>query len=68
MTVLQDNEPVDRREWLQRLRARADEARILADNMQFPAARNMMLRLAGTFQNLAERLEGQQQARDTSVS
>lgn len=60
IAIVQDDEPVDRREWLQRLRARADEARILADKMQFPTARNMMLRLAGTFEDLAERLEQQQ--------
>ena len=42
---------------LQGLRARADEVRKAADQMKYPAARNTMLRLAGTFEKLAERLE-----------
>jgi hypothetical protein len=65
MTVVRDNQPADRRQWLQTLRARAEEARGLAHKMQFPTARNVLLRLAGTFENLAERLE-QEQLQQTS--
>jgi hypothetical protein len=55
--IVQDNEAADRREWLQGLRARADEVRKAAERMKYPAARNTMLRLADTFEKLAERLE-----------
>jgi hypothetical protein len=57
IATVQDNEAADRREWLLGLRARADEVRKSAERMTYPAARNTMLRLADTFEKLAERLE-----------
>jgi hypothetical protein len=60
MVIDQNDEPAQRRAWLQGLRARADEARTIAEQMQYPVARNTMSRLAVTFEKLADRLEGQQ--------
>ena len=39
------------------LRAQAEEARTMGERMRYPAARDTMLRLADTFDNVAERLE-----------
>jgi hypothetical protein len=43
------------------MRARAQEVRGLAEGMQFAPARNTMLRLAATFDNLADHIQGMQQ-------
>jgi hypothetical protein len=43
------------------MRARAEEVRKLAEDMQFAPARNTMLRLAVTLDNVADRLQGMQQ-------
>ena len=42
------------------LRARAEEIRTIAQTMQYAAPRSMMLRMAATFDKLADRLEGRQ--------
>jgi hypothetical protein len=50
------------------MRARAEEVRKLAEGMQFAPARNTMLRLAVTLDNVADRLQGmQQQETDTAA-
>jgi hypothetical protein len=54
---------IDAMQKARRMRDRAEEIRVLAERMRFPPARNTMLRLAATFEKLAERLVNARQQR-----